>query len=224
MELKILDPFGDYETAGYLRNVYGVKDLEIVGHLETAVFQQEVLGTVRFLRRLPSLQYEHVTETHRQLFSSLYPWAGQDRSVTAPGIAIARGGYNTLFAHPADCRRAAEHGLSLGQDVRYIRAHPGEIFGFLAHSHPFLEGNGRTILTMFAELTRRAGFHVRWEEIGKKEFLDTLTDELLRPSKGTMDHLVLQYVGEGVLTSEMTARRLRVKFKPGSSPKKASEE
>lgn len=224
MELKILDPFGDYATAGYLRNVYGVKDLEIVGHLETAVFQQEVLGTVRFLRRLQNLRYEHVTETHRQLFNSLYPWAGQDRSVTAPTIAIAKGGHGTLFAHPAECRRAAEHALKLGQDVKYLRAHPGEVFGFFAHAHPFLEGNGRTILTIFAELTRRAGFYVTWEAIGKQEFLDTLTDELLRPSKGILDQLVLGYVKEGILSSEMTARRLRVKFKPGLRPGRTLED
>jgi len=80
MELQILDPFGDYETAGYLRNVYGVKDLEIVGHLETAVFQQQVLGTIRYLRRVSVLQYEHVRETHRQLFLSL-SIRGQDRTV-----------------------------------------------------------------------------------------------------------------------------------------------
>ena len=97
MELRILDPFGDYETAGYLRNVYGVKDLEIVGHLETGVFQQEILGTVRFLRRLPNLQYDHVTETHRQLFSSLYPWAGQDRSVTAPESQSPRVGITSCL-------------------------------------------------------------------------------------------------------------------------------
>lgn len=214
MELQILDPFGDYETAGYLRNVYGVKDLELVGHLETAVFQQEIRRTVRFLRRVQTLRYEHVTETHRQLFNSLYPWAGQDRSITAPTIAIAKGGYSTLFSHPADCRRAVEHALQLGQDVNYLRAHPGEVFGYFAHSHPFLEGNGRTILTIFAELTRRAGFHVNWEAIDKREFLDTLTSELLQPGRGTMDKLVLPYVKDGVLTEEMTAWRLRVKFKP----------
>ena len=146
-----------------------------------------------------------------------YPWAGQDRSLTAPDIAIAKGGYATLFAHPADCRRAAEYALSQGQDVGFLRTHPGEVFGFLAHAHPFLEGNGRTILTVFAELTRRAGFHVKWEEIGKKEFLDTLTDELLSPSKGTMDSLVLQHVQDGGLTSEMMARRLRVRFKAEAS-------
>ncbi len=159
------------------------------------------------------MNYEHVTQTHQQLFHSLYPWAGQDRSVTAPSIAIAKGGYATLFAHPNASMRAAQHALSIGKDMKYLRAHPGEVFGFLAHAHPFLEGNGRTILTVFAELTRRAGFHVKWEEIGKREFLDTLTDELLQPSKGNMDKLVLEYCQEGVLTSEMTARRLRARFK-----------
>lgn len=214
MELQILDPFGDYETSGYLRNVYGVQDLDLIGHLETAVFQQEVLGTVRYLRRVPALRYEHVTETHRQLFISLYPWAGQDRSVTAPTIAIAKNGYNTLFSHPAACRLAAECALRHGQDFDYLRAHPGEVFGYLAHSHPFLEGNGRTILTIFAELTRRAGFHITWETIDKQQFLNTLTEELLQPSRGIMDQLVLPYVQQGVLTAEMTARRLGVRFKP----------
>jgi cell filamentation protein len=213
MELEILDPFEDYQTAGYLRNVYQEKDLRVVGHLETAAFEQEVLPTVRFLRRVPVLGYQHVTETHYRLFNSLYPWAGQDRSVTAPRIAIVKGGHNKLFAHPADCQRAAQFALTNGQDAPYLRAHTGEVFAYLAHAHPFLEGNGRTILTIFSELTRRAGFHIEWEAIGKIEFLDTLTRELLDPGKKIMDELVHQYVREGVLSAEMTARRLRVKFK-----------
>lgn len=212
MESQILDPFGDYATAGYLRNTYGVRDLELVGHLETAIFQQKILGAIRYLRRVPVLKYEHVTETHRQLFISLYPWAGQDRSATAPTIAIGKGGYSTLFSHPAACRLAAEHALRLGQDREYLRARPGEVFGYLAHSHPFLEGNGRTILTVFAELTRRAGFHIMWEAIDKQQFLGTLTEELLHPGRGIMDRLVLPYARKGVLTEEMTARRLRVRF------------
>src|SRR5271170_635045 len=139
MELQILDPFGDYETAGYLRNSYQEKDLRVVGHLETAAFEQEIVPTVRFLRRLPTLRYEHITETHQRLFISLYPWAGQDRSVTAPDIAIAKAGYKTLFAHPGTVQLAAEHALNLGQNPAYLRAHPGEVFGYLAHAHPFLE-------------------------------------------------------------------------------------
>lgn len=214
MELQILDPFGDYETAGYLRNVYGVKDLELIGHLETAVFQQEILRTVRFLRRVQTLHYEHILETHRQFFHSLYPWAGVDRSITAPHLAIVKAGYKTLFCHPADCRRIGDYALQHGQDMKFTREHPGEVFGYFAHSHPFLEGNGRTILTIYAELTRRAGFHINWEAIDKGLFLKTLNDELLKPSRGIMDELVLPYVKEGALTEEMTAWRLRVRFKP----------
>jgi cell filamentation protein len=212
MELQILDPWGDYETQVYLRNHHKEKDLRLVGHLETAAFEQEVVQVVRFLRRLPSLSYEHVTATHQKLFHSVYPWAGQDRSVTAPNIAIVKAGYKTLFAHPADVKRAAEHALRLGQDMAYLQGHPGEVFGYLAHAHPFLEGNGRAILTIFAELSRRGGFHVEWGAIGKVDFLETLTKELLEPGKAIMDRLVLPHVREGALSIERTVTRRRINF------------
>lgn len=32
------DPFGDFETRGYLRNLFGEKDPEIVRHLEHSSF------------------------------------------------------------------------------------------------------------------------------------------------------------------------------------------
>jgi cell filamentation protein len=213
MELQVLDPWGDYETAGYLRNHYQEKDLRVVGRLETAAFEQEVPQVLRILRRLPTLTYQHIIEAHEALFTSVYPWAGQDRSVTAPNIAIAKAGYSTLFAHPRDVRRAAQHALDLGQDKIYLREHPGEVFGYLAHAHPFLEGNGRTILTIYSELSRRAGFHVEWESIDKTNFLETLTQELLKPGKLIMDELVLPYVRPVTLSVEVTASRLRVNFK-----------
>ena len=130
--------------------------------------------TIRFLRRLTRIDYEHVTETHKRLFSSVYPWAGQDRSENAPHIAIAKGGYKTLFSHPADIRRAADYALELARDMPRLREHPGEVFGYFAHAHPFLEGNGRTILTIYAELCRRGGFHIEWEAIDKDAFLQAL--------------------------------------------------
>jgi cell filamentation protein len=212
MELHVLDPFGDYETAGYLRNHFGEKDLRIVGHLESAAFQDEAHQTIRYLRRLPALDYEHITETHRRIFSSLYPWAGHDRSENAPHIAIVKAGYKTLFAHPNDVRRAAEYALKKAQETAYFRDHPGEVFGYLAHAHPFLEGNGRTILTVYADLSRRAGFHVEWEAMDKTVFLETLTQELLNPGKSIMDELVLRHKRPGVLSIRKTVARLASSF------------
>jgi hypothetical protein len=34
MELSVLDPFGDFETRGYLRNFFHEKDLKVVARLE----------------------------------------------------------------------------------------------------------------------------------------------------------------------------------------------
>jgi cell filamentation protein len=211
MELTILDPFEDYQTEGYLRNFFKEKDLEIVSHLEAAAFEAQVHQAIRFLRRQPTIHYEHITEVHRQLFDSIYPWAGQDRLGNAPHIAIVKAGYKTLFAHPADIRKAAEYALNRAKDPNDLRKYPGEVFGYLAHAHPFLEGNGRTLLTTYSELCRRGGFHIKWEEIDKDTFLRALTDELLKPGS-SMNELLLPYIQLGTLSVKKAVDQLRANF------------
>ena len=211
MELTILDPFGDYDSAGYLRNHFGIKNLSIVGRLEVAAFQDEVHEVIRYLRRIPRIGYGHVLDVHRRLFSSVYPWAGEDRSTNAPHLAIVKAGYNNLFAHPEDVQRATEYALSLATNAIYLTAHPGEVFGYLAHAHPFLEGNGRTILTIFADLCRRAGFHIEWEAIPTSDFLRSLTHELLEPGRH-LDGLLKDYTRSGVLYLKETESRLQSNF------------
>jgi cell filamentation protein len=213
MELKILDPFGDYQTEGYLRNFFKEKDLTIVGRLETLAFEDHVHEAIHFLRRLPAINYEHIIETHRRLFESVYPWAGQDRSENAPQLAIVKAGIKELFAHPADIRKAANYALDRGKNATHLRQHPGEVFAYFAHAHPFLEGNGRTILTVYAELCRRGGFHIKWESIEKKPFLDALTEDLLNPGN-RMDELLLDYVREGTLSAREAAVQLKLNFNP----------
>jgi cell filamentation protein len=156
--------------------------------------------------------HPHVLETHRRLFDSVYPWAGQDRLENAPHLRIVKAGHRELFALPDSIRIAAEYALQLSRDKAFLREHPGQVFGYLAHAHPFLEGNGRTILTVYAELARRAGFHVLWEEIEKDLFLRTLTEELLRPGSA-MDALVLPYVRPGALSVRRAAGGLDVNFR-----------
>lgn len=47
MELQVLDPFGDFQTEGYLRNLYKEKDLRVLTHLEKAAFREHVLRRCR---------------------------------------------------------------------------------------------------------------------------------------------------------------------------------
>ena len=201
------DPFGDRDTRGYLRNHLATNDRAIITRLEAHAFAANVLPALDALAASRTVGYEEILGTHRRLFSSVYPWAGEDRSTLAPDIAIGKGGLTNLFAHPADVRRAAEYGLSLGLDRATMREHPGEVFGTLAYAHPFLEGNGRTIMTVHADLARRAGFHIDWAPIGKTEFLTALTAELRAPGSA-LDTLILPHVKPGPLPTERTATSL----------------
>jgi len=45
----MFDPFGDFETAGYLRNTYAEKDLEIVKAAEHNLFRAQLPTALAFL-------------------------------------------------------------------------------------------------------------------------------------------------------------------------------
>lgn len=201
------DPFGDRDTRGYLRNRLGTNDAALISQLEAHAFAANVLPALAALKVAKTVGYDQVLDTHRRLFSSVYPWAGQDRATLAPNIAIAKGGVADLFTHPSDVRRATDYALGMASDVHRLRAKPGEVFGALAYAHPFLETNGRTLMTVHADLTRRAGFHVDWPAIGKAEFLTALTAELRKPGS-SLDTLLLPHVQPGPLPTERAAAGL----------------
>ncbi len=190
------DPFGDFETHGYLRNVAKEKDPEIVRHLEHAAFLTGIDAALERLANIKQLSYSDVLDTHRILFEAVYPWAGQDRRTTAPDLAISRG--SVLFAHPDDIQLAANHALTHGQDKAFMKAKPGEVMGYLAYAHPFLDGNGRTIILVHALLAQRAGFSIDWATTNKGDYLSALTKELEDPGKGHLDAYLRPFIRDAI--------------------------
>jgi cell filamentation protein len=134
------DVFGDFETRGYLRNSEGLKNLDEVKRLEHRVFLKNLGRAAKHLKHVERLAYQDVLDTHRILFQDVYPWAGEDRQTTAPDFAIGKGERNDFFAHPQSMQAAVDYALRLGQDRAYMTEHCGEVMGYLAHAHPFLEG------------------------------------------------------------------------------------
>lgn len=186
------DPFGDFEARGYLRNLAQEKDPAIVRRLEHTSFTTGLDEAFAQLAKKKPLTYADVLSTHKILFDAVYPWAGQDRAATSPDIAVSRGG--VLFAHPKFIRNAIEHALSLGSGPKTMRAQPGEVMGYLAHGHPFLDGNGRTIMVVHSVLAQRAGFSIDWASTDKTAYLDALTKELDDPGRGILDAYLEPYV------------------------------
>ena len=79
------DPFGDFATEGYLRNFEKEKNLAIIKRAEHASF---VMGLDEaFASHSPSPRYSPTKTCSKFtgiLFGAIYPWAGEDRTRTAP--------------------------------------------------------------------------------------------------------------------------------------------
>ena len=203
------DPFGDFETRGYLRNVAKAKDPAVVQRLQHNSFLTGIDAALAHLEGQPMLAYGDVLHAHRTLFEGVFPWAGEDRLANAPDIFVSKG--TVLFAHPKDIRKAMNYALQKGQDKAFMRQKPGEVMGYLAHGHPFLDGNGRTIMLVHAELARRAGFGIDWGATGKEDYLAALTAELEHPNKGKLDQYLKLFIRDGAMESVADA----IKAAPG---------
>jgi len=189
----MFDPFGDFETAGYLRNTGAEKDLSIIKAAEHALFRAQLPIALANLAKCRRIGYEDFLNVHKLLFGGLYPWAGLDRAAIMPEKAVSKG--TVYFCHPRDCRRAVEDGLARAQEKGEILTRPGFIMGLFAYGHPFLDGNGRTMLLVHAELCFRAGLSIDWTRTQKESYLHALTLEIEAPNSGHLDNYLRQFVG-----------------------------
>ncbi|WP_020558487.1 Fic/DOC family protein [Thiofilum flexile] len=189
----MFDPFKDFDQAGYLRNRFKEKDPDIVRELEHTMFRAGLDEALAYVAKRKTLVYEDFLAVHRILFLELYPWAGQDRAATAPNSAVSKA--NIMFCHPFDVRRAVEEGLRIGQNKKALRHRLGEVMGWFAYGHPFLDGNGRTMLIIHSELCHRAGFCIEWQRTHKVDYLTALSAEISAPGKGHLDCYLSPFIG-----------------------------
>lgn len=205
----MFDPFKDFETQGYLRNTSKEKDVRIIKRVEHELFTRRQGDASSYLASRQAICYQDFLTVHQILFSEFYPWAGQDRATTAPNSYVTKAGVS--FCHPLDCRRAVEAGLRMGQDTEVMNQRPGEVMGLFAYGHPFLDGNGRTMLLVHIELAHRAGCSISWEKTNKTDYLAALTAEIESPGRGMLDAYLLQYKGPSLDRKERGAAILSMK-------------
>lgn len=194
------DPFGDFEAAGYLQNSLKLKDPTEVKESEHLSFELSIEEALAFLAQKKPIDYETVLKVHEILFSGFYHWAGKDRNELVPHLAVFKGSHNdprsTVFERPDFIRIAVDYALQLAADKQHFRDHPGGVMGQLAFAHPFLDGNGRTILLVFMELCYRAEFAIDWSRTSKDDYLRALSDEIRASRERHLDHYLNPFVIE----------------------------
>lgn len=189
------DPYIDSET-GVLKNLLTISSSEELENAEADI-TAAVIASLPDEPALGVFDLEHLKSIHWELFSSIYSWAGELRTVE-----IAK--ENTRFANSDAIEQAAKnlfdelHGENLLKDLlrdQYIQrlAHYYSEINVL---HPFREGNGRPQRAFFSQLVVVAGYRLAWERInadenlraciaayeGDENILSNMLGELLEPS------------------------------------------
>ncbi len=205
----MFDPFGDFESAGYLRNIERLKNLDDVKVQEHLFFEANIEQALNYLAGVRGhIGYADFLQVHRILFGEFYPWAGQDRHELGVGRLVGKG-ERLQFEASELCQRAVEWGLGMGNDRKTMRERPGTVMGAFAWGHPFLDCNGRTMLLVHSELCHRAGISIDWADTRKVDYLRALTEELITPQDEPLDKYLRPFIADatakGTLLDQLAA-------------------
>ena len=84
--------------------------------------------------------------------------------------------------------------LAMGNDMKKMAASPGAVMGAFAWAHPFLDGNGRAMLLVHAQMCKRAGIRIDWRATRKDDYLSALTAELVDPKTQALDEYLRPFL------------------------------
>ena len=157
-----VDPYADPAT-GLLRNKLGITDRD-----ELAVAEADI--TTARLARLAAKpipgRYDlpHLQAIHKEIFGSIYPWAGQIRTVeiSKENTQFCRTGMIHNFAEDVFGRLARKDHYLQGLGREDFLTKLADLYGNINALHPFREGNGRTQRAFLAQLAADAGHPLGW--------------------------------------------------------------
>ena len=144
--------------------------------------------------KVETFDFNHYKAIHRFLFSDLYDWAGQIRTVN-----LSKKG--TDFCPAGEIEPQAKLIFDRLKEQNYFKglshdAFVEEITDFYCttnYLHPFREGNGRTQRAFLTQLIRSAGHDLNWSEVDG----DLLMIATIQAAQGVTD-LLRQVLGEAI--------------------------
>lgn len=162
------DPYLD-PASGVLRNLLGITDAQELSQVEAALTASRLVDLER--HRLPG-RYDlaHLQAFHRRIFSDVYDWAGELRtvSIAKAGEVFCLPQHLESYATDVFGRLGAADRLRGLPRERFI-SQLAELLGDVNALHPFREGNGRTQRAFFSQLAHDAGHHIDWVRMNPED-------------------------------------------------------
>jgi cell filamentation protein len=169
----IHDPYC-YPGTNILRNKFDIQDEEQLKATEARV-AAVALFALEDEPLLGPIDENRLRATHRSIFEELYDWAGAYRENVGTMTKGREVGYEVTYGSsqyvPGEMRRifreleAEDFMQGFGPDE--FAARLTYYYSEIDSTHPFREGNSRTLRKFTADLATAAGYELDWEPTGR---------------------------------------------------------
>ncbi len=158
-----------YPGTDVLKNRFGLRDDKDLNEVEHYL-SNKAAETLDFQE--PPYSLDTLKNIHRTLFSDIYSWAGEIRTVK-----ISKG--NTQFCIPGRIEPEAVKAFNKMADANWFVGYPrdalvvavAKAYGTLNVIHPFREGNGRSQRILFEWIIINAGYGISWWKVDQDEWI-----------------------------------------------------
>ena len=160
-----------YEDVPVLRNIPGTKDAEELKRIEGDITRM-TMG-IAYAQEYAKFNTDTLQALHRTIFGALYDWAGEFRTINMTKAEEVLGGDTVRYAPPGEIKKQLDAAsreiskLKYSEDPKTLIFKIVRITASIWHTHPFREGNTRTVVAFSVLLAARFGIQMDYELFAK---------------------------------------------------------
>lgn len=157
-----------YEDVNVLKNLADIKDAELLCIAEADITGLAMAAIYDY--KYDKFGTETLLDIHRNIFGQIYDWAGEFRTIQIVKYEDVLGGDTVRYAYPKEIKRNLNEAMKeiaklkrTGDNDKDIVFKLVRIIASIWQTHPFREGNTRTVIVFAVLLAKSLGFEVNHE-------------------------------------------------------------
>ena len=157
-----------YEDVNVLVNRAGIRDAELLRKAEADI--TNLTMTAIYEQTYEKFNTETLCSIHRLIFGQIYDWAGEFRTIQMVKYEDVLGGDTVRYAYPDEIKKQLADSMKeiaklkrTGKNERDVVFRLVRIICAIWQTHPFREGNTRSIIVFAVLLAKHLGFEVDHE-------------------------------------------------------------
>lgn len=156
-----------YEDVPVLKNLPGIKNSEELKRVEGDLTRMS-MGIV-YAREYDKFNTETLCDIHRTIFGGLYEWAGEFRTIPIMKAEEVLGGDTVCYAYPSEIKKQLD---MASKEITRIKPTANKkdivfkivrITAAIWQTHPFREGNTRSVVAFSVLLAAKLGVQLDYE-------------------------------------------------------------